>query len=208
MYASLLSPQHSWGNEEGKYFCIWNVKTLCVPWIFGKSCVDTIKNSLQSWRSSYNVLFVASNFQLFPESHFGDGKSALCWKMLFPRSLPSDKQGPNVWGNRSLSTSGKPTWSLLYRLLAFASPFALNTHEKEEFQEIFSMWVPSDSLFSSHLHEIIVQAHAREESQSFRGALKGCFLGTDFTEYGRASPLMTQTLNSKHSYPTLIDNDH
>lgn len=134
MYNSLLSPQHSWGNEEEKYFWIWNVKTLHVPWILGKSCVDTIKNSSQSWKSSYNVLFVASNFQLFPESQFGDGKSALCWKMLFSRSLLPDKQGPNVWGNRSLTTSGKPMWSLLYRLLAFAHPLLETLMRRKSFR--------------------------------------------------------------------------
>lgn len=178
IYDSLLFPsQHSWGNEEEKDFSIWNVKMSSLPWILRKSCVDTIKNSSQSWKSSYYSLFIDSNFQLFPESQFGDGKSALCWKMLFSRSLLPYKQGPNVWGNRSLITSGKPMWSFLYRLLPFASPFALNTHEKEDFQEIFSMWVPSDSPFSSHLHEIIgVWAHTREGLQTLWGALKGRFL--------------------------------
>lgn len=44
-----------------------------------------------------------------------------------------------------------------------ASAFAVNADEKEEFQETFSMWVLSDSLFSG-LHQDItgVWAYARE----------------------------------------------
>lgn len=74
-----------------------------------------------------------------------------------------------------------PIWKAHVKLSLQALPFtllsALNAHEKNEFQEILSMWAPPDNPFSSHLHKIIdVWAHTREGSQTLWGPLKGSFL--------------------------------
>lgn len=52
-----------------------------------------------------------------------------------------------------------------------ASPFALNTDEKEELQEMFSKWIPSDSFFSG-LHQDIIGT-CRRGVRNLVGSVQG-----------------------------------
>lgn len=151
----------------------------CLSWNFENPAWIKLKTHHKLEKSSYYSLLVVSNSQFFPESQFGDGKSALCWKMPFSRSLLPCKQGPNVWG-KSLITSEKPTWNFLYRLLPLASPFALSTGEREEFQETFSKWFPQTAFSQGFTSTLLVSGHTkREESQTLWGAHKGNSLGME-----------------------------
>lgn len=158
-------------------FGIWQYVSL-TPW---ESCVDTIKNSSPSWKSSYCSLFVFSNFQLFPESQFGDGKSAVCWKMLFfPKSLLSYKQGTNVgvWSHL------EDPWEAFFTG-SFSSP-----HEKEEFWEGryascgFPLTAPSQAIAT----KLLVSGPMQERGHKPCGELsRGAFCGQ--TSLGMEGPL-------------------
>lgn len=101
------------------------------------------------------------------QSQFGDPKPALFWTMFFSRSLLSHKQAKCVRQQEFDHIWKSHKNLLLCRLPLFALPFSINTCQKDKFQEIFSMWFPSDSLFSDHLHEIIgVRTNTREGSQT------------------------------------------
>lgn len=200
-----LLKRRSWENEKEKYFCICNVKIFCLSWNFKNLVWIKLKTCHEVEKVPITLYLLSLTLRFFPESQFGDRKSALCWKMPFSRSLLPDKQGPNVWG-KSLITSGKAHVKISLQASSLG-PTLCSKHRWEgrisgDILQVDSLWELFPS--ASPEHYWCLDTNAREEWQTSWGAHKGSFLWTEFTGYGRASPLMTQMLNSKHSHSLLI----
>lgn len=129
---------------------------------------STERKNSERWQwEEQRGLICSSNFQLFPHNLNLEIQSQHYSGQCFSLEVLSHKQAKCVRQQEFDHIWKSHKNLLLCRLPLFALPFSINTCQKDKFQEIFSMWFPSDSLFSGHLHEIIgVRTNTREGSQT------------------------------------------